>query len=82
MKFEASTFVEDGILELEIDDKLVLQNNGKVSLEISKGSHNVSWRIKGKIGTSFTVSISSPAFASFQLTKLLIEENESGCHKF
>ena len=77
MEFVVSTFIEDGegTLELSLDGEVILRNSGKVSMKLNKGFHKVSWFVKGKIGTSYTISISSPSEAAFHLSKV-ITENE------
>ncbi len=61
---------------------MVLRNSGRVSMKIEKGFHDVSWFVRGKIGTSFTISISSPPAAQFHLSKVLVEAKESYRYKF
>lgn len=75
MEFVASTFIEDGTLELRLDGQVVLRNSGRVSIKLEEGLHEVSWRVEGKMGTSFTISISSPASAEFHLTKVITEDD-------
>ena len=77
MEFVASTFIEDGkgMLELSLDGEVILRNNGRVSKRLNKGFHKVSWVVKGKIGTSFTISISSPFEAEFHLSKVITEND-------
>lgn len=75
MEFVASTFIEDGTLELHLDGRVVLRNGGRVSVKLKKGFHKVSWFIKGKTGTSYTISISSPASAEFHLSKVITEND-------
>lgn len=75
MEFVASTFIEDGTLELSLDGRLVLSNSGKIQVELEKGFHEVSWIVKGKIGTSYTISVSSPSAAEFHLSKVITEND-------
>ncbi len=75
MEFTASTFIEDGTLELKLNGKVVLTNSGRVSLKLKKGNYEVSWEVKGKIGTSYTISISSPATAVFHLSKVISDDD-------
>lgn len=75
MEFVASTFIEDGTLELRLDDQVVLKDSGRVSIKLEKGFHEVSWKVEGKIGSSFTISISSPASAEFHLSKVITQDD-------
>lgn len=73
MRFIASTFIEEGELRLKLNGQTVIEGSGKISVEIGRGDHEVIWEVKGKIGTSFTVSISSPSQVTYHISRIITE---------
>ncbi len=72
MELTASTFIEDGQMELRLNNKVIITNSGKISLSLDgKKEYVLSWKVVGNIGTAFTISISSPASSSFHLSRIL-----------
>ncbi len=72
----ASTFSGKSSLWLYLDNYLVLENSGNLALEIHDGTgFIVHWFVSGTPGDQYTITISSPREAEFQLTRGL---NSSG----
>lgn len=69
-KLIASTFAGAGKLLLYLDDQLIIRNAETVSKELDEGqTYVVQWFVEGVPGSAFTISISSPREAQFQLTR-------------
>ena len=70
-QFVASTSIINGSLWLYLDNKLVA-NDDQARVEIEESEeHVVNWYAEGVPGSSYTVTISAPRNAEFQLTKKL-----------
>lgn len=71
-QFIASTYIGHGTLRLYLDNKLVMQNSDSATVELETGKeHIVHWYVEGEAGSSYSITISSPREAEFQLTKAL-----------
>jgi len=71
-KLVASTFVVGGSLWLYLDNKLILENSDSGTIELDSGlEYIVHWFVLGSPGTSYSITISSPREAQFQLTRTL-----------
>ena len=71
-KLVASTSIGEGSLWLYVDNKLILTNSEQVMVDIEEDQeHIVHWYANGAPGASYTVAISAPRNAEFQLTKKL-----------
>lgn len=69
-KLVVSTFVGSGGLWLFLDDKLILQNSDTMTIALNgDDEHVVHWFVKGQPGSSYSITISSPREAEFQLTR-------------
>jgi hypothetical protein len=78
-KLVASTFVGKGELWLYLDEKLIMRNNDTVELELEEGQeYVVYWFVKGVPGGSYSVTISSPREAQYQLTRGLGRGGRAG----
>jgi len=77
-KLVASTFVGKGELWLYLDDKLIMRNNDSIELEIEEGQEYViHWFVKGEPSSSYSVTISSPKEAQYQLTTSVGKESKA-----
>lgn len=83
-KLVASTFIVNGSLWLYLDDKLIMQNSDSITLELGEeAEYVVHWFVKGVPGSSYSITISSPRDAQYQLTMLLSKGGKSyGAMKF
>ena len=71
-KLVASTFIGSGSLWLYIDNKLIVQNSESVTVDVKEGQeYFVHWFVQGIHGNSYSITISSPREAQFQLTRTL-----------
>lgn len=71
-KLVASTFVGSGSLWLYLDHKLIMQNSDTAALELEDDKeYIVHWYVSGQAGNPYSITISSPKEAQFQLTKIL-----------
>ncbi len=69
-KLIASTFVGEGSLWLYLDNELIMQNSDLVTVELEEGrEYIVHWFVKGAPGSSYSITISSPRDAQYQLTR-------------
>ncbi|WP_020531941.1 hypothetical protein [Flexithrix dorotheae] len=76
-KFVISTFIEKGDIEIKLNDKVIPLDNGKIEEKIEDNQYYVfSWLVKGEVGSSFRISISSPRYAEFQLHKIIGKSGE------
>jgi hypothetical protein len=71
-KLVASTFIGSGSLWLYLDNELVMQNSDTLTLELEDNAeYIVHWFVKGAAGSSYSITISSPRDAQYQLTRIL-----------
>ena len=71
-QFVASTSISKGSLWLYIDNNLITNNGEQIAVDLEvDGYHIVHWYIEGEPGGSYTITISSPRNAEFQLTKIV-----------
>jgi hypothetical protein len=69
-KLTVSASVSEGFLWLYLDHVVIIENTERISLEVESGQEYViHWFVKGKPGTSYSITISSPKEAQFQLTR-------------
>jgi hypothetical protein len=69
-KMTASTFVGNGSLSLYLDNVLIASNSDSISVNLEENrEYIVHWYVSGADGGSYSVSISSPRQAEFQLTR-------------
>jgi hypothetical protein len=71
-KLIASTFIASGELWLYLDNKLIMQNSDSVTMELEEGQeYIVHWFVQGTPGSSYSITISSPKEAEYQLTTII-----------
>ncbi len=69
-KLVASTFIGDGSLWLFLDNKLIIENVDSLTMELAEeGTYVVHWFVAGIPGSSYSITISSPKEARYQLTR-------------
>ncbi len=72
-KLVASTFIGNGSLWLYLDNHLIVQNSDSVTVELEKGiEYIVHWFAAADPGGSYSITISSPREAEYQLTKSVV----------
>ena len=83
-KLIASTFIGSGNLWLYLDHNLIVRNNDSVTVELEKGiEYIVHWFAKGAPGSSYSITISSPREAEYQLTKTVVDfGKDQGAFRF
>ncbi len=70
-KLVASTFVSNGSLWLYLDNNVIIQNSDTLTMELEYDSeYIVHWFVKGTPGSSYSITISSPREAQYQLTRV------------
>jgi hypothetical protein len=71
-KLVASTFIGSGSLWLYLDNELIMQNSDTVTIELQDNTeYIVHWFVKGAAGSSYSITISSPRGAQYQLTRVI-----------
>ena len=71
-KLIASTFAGSSSLWLYLDNQLVMQNSDNLTMELGDDEgYAVHWFVSGTPGSSYSITISSPKAAQFQLTKAI-----------
>jgi hypothetical protein len=71
-KLIASTFAGSASLWLYLDNHLVMQNSDTLTMELGgDDGYTVHWFVSGAPGSSYSITISSPKGAQFQLTKAI-----------
>jgi hypothetical protein len=83
-KLVASTFIGNGSLWLYLDDKLIMQNSDTLTMELEDDTeYVVHWFVKGVPGSSYSITMSSPKEAQYQLTRVVGKGGKSwGGFKF
>jgi hypothetical protein len=70
----ASIYAEQGNLTLLLNAKVILTATGTYEVELAKGAEYViQWFADGQPGSSYSITLSSPPEAEFQLTRVLGE---------
>lgn len=76
-KLIASTFIGSGTLWLYLDNKLIMQNSDSVTVDLEEDrEYIVHWFVKGIPGNSYSITISAPREAQFQLTRTVVESGK------
>jgi len=71
-KLIASTFAGNVSLWLYLDHNLVMQNSDSLTMDLGDDEYYiVHWFVSGDPGSSYSITISSPRGAQFQLTKAI-----------
>lgn len=82
-KLIASTFIASGELWLYLDNKLIMQNSDSITMELQEGQeYIVHWFVRGVPGSSYSITISSPKEAQYQLTKCVSLFKDFGSYRF
>ena len=69
-KLVASAFIAQGTLAVYLNNQLIMQNSDSATVELETGQdYIVHWFVQGEAGTTFSITISSPTEAQFQLTR-------------
>jgi hypothetical protein len=72
VKIVVSTFISNGSLWLYLDHELIAKNSDSISVEVPEDKgYILHWFVSGNQGSSFSITISSPKDAQFQLTRAL-----------
>ena len=67
-----STHVESGYISVRLNDACILEHTGSAEQEVDINQEYVlQWYVHGRSGSSYSVVISKPGQAEFQLTRLL-----------
>jgi hypothetical protein len=67
-----STFIGNGSLWLYLDNKLIATDSDSVTVELEEGiEYIVHWFVRGASGSSYSITISSPREAQYQLTRVV-----------
>jgi hypothetical protein len=82
--FVVSAFTGPCSLWLYIDNQLILTKSEITSVDLdSGGEYIVFWYVKGPPGSTYSITISSPREAEYQLTKtLLASGKDEGSFRF
>ena len=68
----ASTFIEKGTIWLYLDDQLIAKGSESIDKELPDEEEFIlHWFVEAPKGTTYSVSISSPKEAQYQLTKII-----------
>jgi hypothetical protein len=80
----ASTFISNGSLWLYLDNKLIIQNSDSVSVELEEGQdYIIHWFVQGEPGNPYSITISAPREAQFQLTRAMVKSKKDfGAYRF
>lgn len=72
-KLVVSVYAGASTLWLYLDDQLILRDSSEATIELLPGSeYVVFWYVKGLPGSTYSICISSPREAEYQLTKTLL----------
>ena len=70
VKLEISTFISNGSLWLYLDNNIIVEGGETLTLPLNDDSEFVvHWFVRAPVGSSYSITISSPREANFQLTK-------------
>lgn len=69
-KLVASTFVAKGELWLFLDSNVVMKNGDSLTMDLNVGEmYVIHWFVTAIPGSTYSITISSPKEAQFQLTR-------------
>lgn len=72
-KLVVSVFTGASSLWLYMDNQLILKDTTEATIDLEPGSdYVVFWYVRGLPGSTYSITISSPREAEFQLTKTLL----------
>ncbi|REG78234.1 hypothetical protein [Algoriphagus antarcticus] len=76
-KLVASTFIDKGSIWLYLDDELIAKGSETVTMDLpAEEEFILHWFVKAPKGTTYSISISSPKEAQYQLTKITKESGK------
>jgi hypothetical protein len=80
----SSTFIGSGSLWLYLDNKQIMQNSDSVTVELQEGiEYIVHWFVQGSPGSSYSITVSSPREAQYQLTRMVVASGkDQGAFRF
>jgi hypothetical protein len=83
-KLVTSTFIGSGSLWLYLDNELIMQNSDTLTMELKEDAeYVVHWFVQSAPGSSYSITISSPREAQYQLTRALGKSGKDvGAFKF
>ena len=68
----ASTYLGKGVLYIYLDGQIIMKDCDNITLDLKENTDYVlHWFVDSVAGTSFSITISSPREAQFQLTRVL-----------
>lgn len=71
-KMKASSYIGKGSLWLYLDNQQIMTDTDSAEVELEEGKdYIVHWFVKSCAGVQYSLTISSPKEAQFQLTKML-----------
>lgn len=74
IQLTASTFIGNGSLWLYVDNELIARNSDSISFELQENKEYIlHWFVSGSEGARYSISISSPREAEYQVTRRLPE---------
>ena len=76
-KLVASTFIGNGSLWLFLDSNVIVCNSDMVTVDLKDDEeYIVHWFVQAAPGSSYSITISSPREAQFQLTRVVGESEK------
>ncbi len=66
-----SAFIGQGTLRLLLNGLTILENNDNVTIYLDDQSYVLQWFVDASPLSSFSITVSSPKEAEFQLTKVV-----------
>lgn len=83
-KLVASTFIEKGTLWFYLDDQLIAKGSENIEMDLPDEEEFIlHWFVKAPKGTTYSISVSSPKKAQYQLTSVIREGiKEFGAYRF
>lgn len=70
-KIRIAAYIERGSVVVRVNDVEVVSGGGTYEGDVRPGSHVLQWYVASLSGTSYSISVSSPGEAEFQLTRKL-----------
>jgi len=72
-----STFIEDGLLEVYLDDNLVIRGSGELKLHLDRNKKfELKWIVNSRPSINFRVSLFEPSHLGFSHVKLVGTEGK------
>lgn len=71
-KLVISTFVENGRMTVTLNGEKIIEDSNRIETELEYGKdYQLAWKVDGRAGSMYNITVSSPVEISFYLSKTI-----------